>query len=196
MNELVKVEQNVTIVPKEFKCANMGIVTGVSEKGFLVKLKYPPKGLKERRIYEFYSHTPNGILFFTSYPLKIVDNELFVINPEKHRFLQRRQFTRVKFMIDTTMRYKGLVYQITTLDLSAGGLKFMTDSSVDLDKEYVVDIVLNEEQNIECMLQPIRMEKKEDGIFVLSGRFVKQSNVDKMTLIQYCMNKNMEAKNK
>ena len=170
MNELVKVEQNVTIVPKEFKCANMGIVTGVSEKGFLVKLKYPPKGLKERRIYEF--------------------------NPEKHRFLQRRQFTRVKFMIDTTMRYKGLVYQITTLDLSAGGLKFMTDSSVDLDKEYVVDIVLNEEQNIECMLQPIRMEKKEDGRFVLSGRFVKQSNVDKMTLIQYCMNKNMEAKNK
>ena len=148
MNELVKVEQNVTIVPKEFKCANMGIVTGVSEKGFLVKLKYPPKGLKERRIYEFYSHTPNGILFFTSYPLKIVDNELFVINPEKHRFLQRRQFTRVKFMIDTTMRYKGLVYQITTLDLSAGGLKFMTDSSVDLDKEYVVDIVLNEEQNV------------------------------------------------
>lgn len=196
MNELVKVEQNVTIVPKEFKCANMGIVTGVSEKGFLVKLKYPPKGLKERRIYEFYSHTPNGILFFTSYPLKIVDNELFVINPEKHRFLQRRQFTRVKFMIDTTMRYKGLVYKITTLDLSAGGLKFMTDSSVDLDKEYVVDIVLNEEQNVECMLQPIRMEKKEDGRFVLSGRFVKQSNVDKMTLIQYCMNKNMEAKNK
>ena len=46
------------------------------------------------------------------------------------------------------------------------------------------------------MLQPIRMEKKEDGRFVLSGRFVKQSNVDKMTLIQYCMNKNMEAKNK
>ena len=85
MNELVKVEQNVTIVPKEFKCANMGIVTGVSEKGFLVKLKYPPKGLKERRIYEFYSHTPNGILFFTSYPLKIVDNELFVINPEKDK---------------------------------------------------------------------------------------------------------------
>ena len=40
------------------------------------------------------------------------------------------------------------------------------------------------------------MEKQDNGRFILSGRFVHQVNVDKMTLIQYCMNKNMEAENK
>ena len=122
---------------------------------------------------------------------------MFIANPIKHRFLQRRQFTRISFIIETTMTDKeGNTYNISTLDLSAGGLKFTTDASIDLDKEYKIKIDLNEEQTIYCWLQPIRMEKLDTGKFRLSGRFVHQVNVEKMTLIQYCMNKNMEDKNK
>ena len=181
MNELVKKDQSVTIVPKDFNFTNKGAVTEVSDKGFRMKMKYPTTGIKERYICEFYSQTPNGILFF---------------NPMKHRFLQRRQFTLVKFITETIMTDKiGNEYEISTVDLSAGGLKFQTKTSIDLDMEYKIQINLNEEQTVYCWLQPIRMEKQDTGKFLLSGRFINQVNVDKMTLIQYCMNKNMEAKN-
>ena len=197
MNELVKIDQNVTIVPKDFNFTNKGAVTEVSEKGFRMKMKYPTTGVNKNYICDFYSQTPNGILFFSSYASEVKDNELFIANPIKHRFLQRRQFTRISFIIETTMTDKeGNTYNISTLDLSAGGLKFTTDTSIDLDKEYKIKIDLNEEQTIYCWLQPIRMEKLDTGKFRLSGRFVLQVNVEKMTLIQYCMNKNMEDKNK
>lgn len=197
MNELVKLEQNVTIVPKDFNFTNKGVVTEVSSKGFRMKMKYPTTGLHLRHICEFYSQTPNGILFFTSHAQEMTDNELFIANPIKHRFLQRRQFTRISFITETTMTdTSDTQYPITTLDLSAGGLKFTASRSIDLDREYKIAVKLTEEQTVYCWLQPIRMEKQDNGKFLLSGRFVRQVNVDKMTLIQYCMNKNMEDKNK
>lgn len=196
MNELVKIDQNVTIVPNDFNYTNKGVVTEVSPKGFKMKMKYPTTGLKLKVYCDFYSQTPNGTLYFSSYASDMSDNEIFIENPIKHRFLQRRQFTRIQFLTDTKMTDSdGNEYDIQTVDLSAGGLKFRCDNSINLDLEYKIEIKLNEEQSVYCWLQPIRMEKQDTGKFLLSGRFVKQENVDKMTLIQYCMNKNMEAKN-
>ena len=40
------------------------------------------------------------------------------------------------------------------------------------------------------------MEKGDNGLYTISGRFTNLSNVDKMTLIQYCMKKDMENMNK
>ena len=196
MNTLVKLEQNVTIIPKDFNYTNKGCVTEVSEKGFRMKMKYPTTGIKLQHICDFYSRTPHGILYFTSHATEMENNELFIANPIKHRFLQRRQFTRVQLLQDTKMTDdEGNEYEISTKDISAGGLKFSTDKSVNLDKEYKIEITLEDEQKLYCWLQPIRMEKQDDGKYILSGRFIKQSNVDKMILIQYCMNKNVEEKN-
>ena len=196
MNELVKIDQSVTIVPRDFNYTNKGMVTEVSPKGFRMKMKYPTTGISAKVYCEFYSQTPNGILYFSSFASEIKDNEMFIENPIKHRFLQRRQFTRIQFLTETKMTDKiGNEYNISTVDLSAGGLKFRTDTSINLDQEYKVEIKLGEEQVVYCWLQPIRMEKQDTGKFLLSGRFVNQIKVDKMSLIQYCMNKNMEAKN-
>ena len=80
MNELVKIDQSVTIVPKDFNFTNKGCVTEVSDKGFRIKMKYPTKGLHLKHICEFYSQTPNGILFFNSHAMEMTDNELFIVH--------------------------------------------------------------------------------------------------------------------
>ena len=197
MNELVKIDQKVTVIPRDINCANKGYVTEVSSKGFKMKMRYPTTGINVDYIYDFYSQTPNGILYFTSHATEMTNDELLIANPIKHRFLQRRQFTRIKFITETKMVDKSNTeYPISTLDLSAGGMKFLANKSINLDEEYKIEVILDEEQTLDCWLQPIRMEKQDNGKFLLSGRFVNQSNIDKMTLIQYCMNKNMEAKNK
>jgi len=196
MKELVKIDQNVTIVPKDFNFTNKGTVTEVSEKGFKMKMKYPTTGINKNHVCDFYSQTQNGTLYFTSHPVEIENNELFIANPIKHRFLQRRQFTRISFITESSMKdTEGNDYHISTLDLSAGGMKFQADVSLNLDKEYQIEVKLDEDQSLYIWLQPIRMEKLDSGRFMLSGRFVKQNNVEKMILIQYCMNKNVEEKN-
>ena len=192
MRELIKENQLVTIVPQDFKKTNKGKVLEVSMDGFRMELKYKPEGLIVNHICDFYSFTDNGYLYFESYIQKLENNVITIANPVKHRFLQRRKFTRIKFIEDLELKCEDKVYKIRTLDLSAGGMKINTAENLDMEKTYDVSIRLSDEQEIKCKYQLIRVEKGDSGLYTISGRFLCLSNIDKMTLVQFCMKKDME----
>ena len=196
MRELIKNEQLVTIVPQDFKNSNKGRVLSVDMEGFRMELKYKPEGLIKNHICDFYSLTDNGYLYFESYIQNIENNVVSIANPVKHRFLQRRKFTRIKFLEDLELVFGDTVHKIRTLDLSAGGMKVQSAENIDIEKEYKVTIKLSDEQEVKCKYQLIRVEKGDNGLYTISGRFTSQSNIDKMTLIQFCMKKDMENMNK
>lgn len=196
MRELIKKDQLVTVVPQDFKNSNKGKVLDVSMEGFRMELKYKPEGLIKNHICDFYSLTDNGYLYFESYIQELENNVISIANPVKHRFLQRRKFTRIKFIEDIELVYGDIVHKARTLDLSAGGMKLSTKENIDIEKEYKVTIKLSEEQDIKCKYQLIRVEKGDNGLYTISGRFVNLSNIDKMTLVQFCMKKDMENLNK
>ena len=196
MRELIKDNQLVTIIPQDFKNTNKGKVLEVSSDGFRMELKYKPEGLMVNHICDFYSFTDNGYLYFESYIQALENNVITIANPIKHRFLQRRKFTRIKFIEDLELICDDKVHKIRTLDLSAGGMKVTTEENIDIEKDYNVTIKLSDEQEIKCKYQIIRMERGNNGIYTLSGRFTALGNIDKMTLVQYCMKKDMENLNK
>lgn len=196
MRELIKKEQLVTIVPQDFKNSNKGRVLEVVPEGFRMELKYKPEGLVKNHICDFYSLTDNGYLYFESYIQKLENNVITIASPVKHRFLQRRKFTRIKFLEDLELVYGDEKHKIRTLDLSAGGMKLRTEDNLDMEKEYKVTLKLDNEQEVKCKYQLIRVEKGDNGIYTISGRFTNLSNIDKMTLVQFCMKKDMENLNK
>ena len=196
MRELVKKEQLVTIVPQDFRNSNKGHVLEVDSTGFRMKLLYTPEGLQKNHICDFYSLTDNGYLYFESYIHNIENNVITIANPIKHRFLQRRKYTRIKFMENIELVCEDVKHNARTLDISAGGMKIQTSENIDIEKDYKVTIALTEEQQISCKYQLIRVEKSDSGLYTISGRFTQISNIDKMTLIQYCMKKDMENLNK
>jgi len=196
MRELIQNDQMVTIIPQDFKNTNKGKVLDVSVDGFRMELKYKPEGLMVNHICDFYSFTDNGYLYFESYIQALENNVITIANPIKHRFLQRRKFTRIKFIEDLELTSNETTHKIRTLDLSAGGMKVTTSENIDIEKDYNVTIKLSDEQEIKCKYQIIRMERGDNGVYTLSGRFTALGNIDKMTLIQYCMKKDMENLNK
>lgn len=196
MRELIKKEQLVTIVPQDFKNSNKGRVLNVDMEGFRMELKYKPEGLIKNHVCDFYSLTDNGYLYFESYIQNLENNVITIANPVKHRFLQRRKFTRIKFIEDLELTLGDVSHKVRTLDLSAGGMKLQTSENIDMGQEYKVSVKLGEDQYVKCRYQLIRMEKGDNGLYTISGRFVNLSNIDKMTLIQFCMKKDMENKNK
>lgn len=196
MRELVKNEQLVTIVPQDFKKTNKGTVLDVSMDGFRMKLQYKPDGLMVNHICDFYSVTENGYLYFESYIQALENNVITIANPVKHRFLQRRKFTRIKFLEDLVLTCDDISHNVRTLDLSAGGMKIQSSDNIDIEKEYHVKINLSDEQEIKCRYQLIRVEKGDNGLYTISGRFTHLNNIDKMTLVQFCMKKDMERMNK
>ena len=194
MRELIEKDRKITVVPPDFKCANKGTVVEVEPKYFTVELEYEPDGIMRHNYCEFYTQTNHGTLYFDSFAESIEGKRIKVANPAKHRFLQRRQYTRIKFVHDLDLKCNDKSHKITTLDISAGGMKFKTAENIDIEKEYLITLPLSEEQTIECIFSPIRIEKNENSGYTLSGRFDYHSGKDKMTLTQYCAKRSIEIR--
>lgn len=196
MRELIEKDKKVTVVPANFKFANKGTIVEVEPKYFTIELEYEPEGMMRHNYCEFYTQTSHGTLYFDSFPETIEGKRVKVANPAKHRFLQRRQYTRIKYVYELNLNFDGGSHKITTLDISAGGMKFRTNENVNIEKQYTITLPLSEIQSVECLFSPIRIEKNENGGYTLSGRFEYHNSKDKMTLTQYCAKRSIEIRNK
>lgn len=195
MRELVVEGQEVVIIPQNFRFINRGKVSSVSAGEFVLDLDYVSDGIMKNNFCEFYTQTPHGKLYFDSYAKEVEDKKLVIASPSKHKFLQRRQYKRVKFLNDLVLKLEDKFYDISTLDISAGGLKFRSSEKIDIDKTYSVSIPLENSKYLDCRFLPIRIEKKED-FYTISGQFEYDSSQDKMLLVQFCEKRSIEIENK
>jgi c-di-GMP-binding flagellar brake protein YcgR len=196
MRELVVENQEILLIPQDFKFSNKGHVTSVTAGDFTLELEYEPEGILENTYCEFYTQTSHGKLYFDSYAKKIDGKTLIIASPAKHKFLQRRQFTRIKYIHDLELKDGDVVYPISTLDISAGGMKLKTSSNIDIEKTYDISLPLSENVTLNAKFQPIRIEKRSEGGYTVSGQFVYTSGHDRMILVQYCAKRSVEIKNK
>ena len=196
MRELIEKGKKITVVPSDFKCANKGVIVNVEPKYFTIELEYEPKGMLRHNYCEFYTQTNHGTLYFDSYPETIDGNRVKIATPAKHRFLQRRQYTRIKFVQDLKLLLGESSYDITTVDISAGGMKLKTKENINIEGSYAVSVPLFEDRLISCTFEPIRIEKASEGEYIISGQFVYGSGHDKMILTQFCAKRSVEIKNK
>ena len=195
MRGLVTEDQEVLVLPQNIKSANKGHVTTINAGDFIMELEQTPKGFLENTYCEFYTQTPKGKVYFDSYIKKIDGNNLTIASPAKHKFLQRRQYSRVKFNTNLTLNKNKEKHDIFTLDLSAGGLKFKTNKTLDIDGIYEINIPLNTYKSIQCHFQPIRIERVNNE-YIISGQFFYDKGVDKMLIVQFCAKRAFEIRNK
>ena len=197
MRELVVENQEILVIPNDFTKACKGKVTSVSAGEFTLELDKEPSGMLVNVFCEFYTQTSHGKLYFDSFPKSIEGKTLVIASPAKHKFLQRRQYTRIKFLNNLQLHLDGNDYDISTLDISAGGMKFKTNSNLNIDGSYAVSLPLSDSLSVDCEFQPIRIEKRmEEGGYTVSGQFVYKSSHDKMILTQFCAKRSVEIKNK
>ena len=196
MRELVVENQEILMIPQNFKFANRGKVTEVRAGDFTLELDYEPEGVLENTYCEFYTQTSHGKLYFDSYAKEINGKTLVIASPAKHKFLQRRQYTRIKYMNELDLVLDGNTYKISTLDISAGGMRLTTASNINIEGTFDVTLPLTDNVTLACKFQPIRIEKRNEGGFTVSGQFVYNSSHDKMILTQYCAKRSVEIKNK
>ena len=196
MRELVVENQEVLMIPQDFKLVCKGKVTAVTAGDFTLELYKEPQGIMVNTFCEFYTQTPHGKLYFDSYAKEINGKTLTIASPAKHKFLQRRQYTRIKYLNNFDISYNNHTVNISTLDISAGGMKFSANESIDIDGNYPISIPVSENVSVNCIFKPIRIEKPSSGNYLISGEFSYNTTKDKMMLTQYCAKRSYEIKNK
>ena len=116
--------------------------------------------------------------------------------PITHKFLQRREYTRVEFLKNILLKDEDKTIKATILDISAGGLKLSTPEEMSLSKNYKLNFELDKNVVIDCLFQPIRIESDNAHGYTVSGRFKVIKNIARISLVQFCFRKQLENQNK
>ena len=78
MRELVVENQEILMIPQNFRFANKGKVTSVQAGDFTLELEYEPDGILKDTYCEFYTQTSHGKLYFDSYAKEINGKTLVI----------------------------------------------------------------------------------------------------------------------
>lgn len=197
MRKYIVKDREFKIIPRSIKGATLCCVTDTQEDYFEVKLKTDETYCKNETV-ELFSITPQGLLYFESCVSDVVENDIKVLYPFSHKFLQRREYTRIDFSKNILINEKDSdsTIKATILDISAGGMKISSCSELSLSKDYKIYVEIDRSIKIDCLFQPIRIEADSINGYTVSGRFKILKNIDRISLVQFCFKKQMENQNK
>lgn len=197
MKKYIVKNKEFKIIPKEIKGATICCVTDTKEDFFEVQLKTDEMYNKDETV-ELFSITPQGLLYFETHVTDVIDNNVKMLYPLAHKFLQRREYTRIDFPKNVLLKEKDkdTNIKVTILDISAGGMKISSHDELSLSKDYKVNVEVDRSIKIDCLFQPIRIEADNINGYTVSGRFKILKNIDRISLVQFCFKKQMENQNK
>lgn len=195
MKNYIYTDKEFKIISKTVDNATKCSVKEVFDDGFSVEL-FTDEEYKVNESVELYSITDSGLLYFETIIKDIMGKVLRLWNPPTYKFLQRREYTRVKINKDLVLTAQdGEEIMVSLIDISAGGLKLASPKQLELSALYDTELELEKNKKIICKFQPVRMEVNPQA-YIVSGRFQLLTNVDRVWLVQFCFRKELEEKNK
>lgn len=204
MKKLLKKDQKIFMTPEDIK----GALSSVIKKciGHTIEVEVKDDDLnyyKEGDVVEMFTVVDDGMLYFKPSVVFIDKTNKIVkveYNKEQYDLLQRREYTRIELDKEFTLKDEdeNKDYICSCIDLSAGGMKFVTEAELTTAKDYLVEFTLESLIPILCYFKPIRVdrEKGRSKKNIVSGRFIALKNIDKIAIVQFCFKKQMENTNK
>lgn len=197
MRNYIQKQKEFKIIPKDIKGATRCSVVDVCDGSFEIELK-TDENYHINETVELFSITPQGLLYFETLISEVNQNKVKLLFPIAHKFLQRREYSRVDFSKNIFLKEKDSDKNIKSsiLDISAGGMKISSFDELSLSKDYNVKVEIDRSIQIDCLFQPIRIEADNINGYTVSGRFKLLKNIDRISLVQFCFKKQMENQNK
>lgn len=203
---MLKKNQKIFVVPEDIKGSLSTVIKKSTTKTLEVEInKKDIKYYKKDAKIEMFTIVDAGMLYFKPTITDIVKEEnLLKVEFDKKNYdlLQRREFTRVEFEKEFKLIDEEKEYSCLTIDISAGGMKFVTEAPLTPVKDYIIEFSLDSGIPIRCFFKPIRVDaleeketksKKSKPKNLVSGRFIALKNIDKIAIVQFCFRKEMES---
>lgn len=201
MQNVIKNGKDFRIIPEKFESSTICDIINSNNSSIIFKLPIAtPDELSDYakgEDVEIFGSNNEGLVYFVTQILDKNENEITVKMPSDYKNIQRREYSRVTFhgklaFID----YPDAV--IKTEDISAGGLKFISNIPFEEHLEYNINIDLSNNLTIKCTIQPIRIQQTDyEGkkAYSISGKFKNIESIDRIALVQYSFRSLTEAEN-
>ena len=202
MREIIKKGHDYRIIPQNFESATIFEIKNINDTDFDIELTKASdeelKDYQEGAEVEIFGSGKDGLLFFETKIKKSDGKNLKVSIPENYKNIQRREYSRVRFMGELDIKGEN-DNLISVEDISAGGLKLIMKKPLQANKDYEIKIKLINNLTINCLLHPVRIEEQEgtkDISYSISGCYKNISNIDRIALVQYSFKILMETENR
>jgi len=205
VKNIIENGKDFKIIPSNYQSATLLEVKKVKEDSFEAELSYISENelndYNQKEEVEVFGSSEEGLVYFTTEILEKNGKILTIKIPQKHKSIQRREYSRVDFNGKVKLNdFKDI--EVISKDISAGGIRILVDKPLEIGKEYASTIVLTNNMTINTTIQPIRVSevdvkpspKKE--LYMVSGRFKNIESIDRIALVQYSFKALMEAENK
>lgn|GEM_PF-1068783 len=205
MKNIIENGKDFKIIPSNYQSATLLEVKKVKDDSFEAELSYISENelndYEQKGEVEVFGSSEEGLVYFTTEILEKNGKILTIKIPQKHKSIQRREYSRVDFNGKVKLNdFKDI--EVISKDISAGGIRILVDKPLEIGKEYASTIVLTNNMTINTTIQPIRVSevdvkpspKKE--LYMVSGRFKNIESIDRIALVQYSFKALMEAENK
>ena len=145
---------------------------------------------------EVFFNSNEGIIYFNTLIKEVINNTIIIDIPKDYEILQRRENKRLKINSPITIKKDEKETTVILYDISAGGIKILTENQLLLDTSY--EVYLNfDNLNVSFNFLPKRISVGEKGKgFQISGQIISKSPKDKISLVQYCYKKIFEQSNR
>lgn len=151
---------------------------------------------KDNEKVELFAVSGSGVLYFKTHLVSVNGRNLTLKMPEKYGLIQRREYTRVEISKKILIKSETKNIRAEITDISAGGMRLLSDTEMNCDKDYDVDLKLEDNLDISATFQPVRVKPAENDKFTVSGKFSLITNINRVALAQFCLRKQTEAQNK
>lgn len=204
MRELLQSTKEFKIIPSNFKSSGAFNMFEIKDDEIVAELiLIDDKELadyQEGSSVEVFGANSLGLIYFETKILKRENKTITLAITPDYSLIQRREYSRVG-LTKGNIEFKDFSPNsiLKVEDISAGGIKLILDTPLELEKYYDTSIKLSNNMNIECALAPIRIKEIDydnKKAYLISGKFVNLDNADRIVLIQYAFKIKMEEQNK
>lgn len=200
MEELIKNVKDFRIIPSAIEHSAICTVCEVESGKLTLELDLPEEKIKENyingEIVEVFGSTEEGLVYFKGKVIGTNGTRVELAIPTDFTKVQRREYSRIEF--DGEIELKEAEIKTKPVDISAGGIKFISSENLVIGKSYKTTIKLKNNLDINCETVPIRTYQTEAtrGNFIICSKFKNLKSVDRVAIVQYTFKQLMELENK
>ena len=204
MKELLKTAKDFKIIPGNFKSSGELNVLEILDETINAELividDFELNDYCVGSDVEIFGVNSLGLIYFETKIISKEGKNISLAMTSDYSIIQRREYSRVA-LNQGKVTFKDVAPEtvLNIEDISAGGIKLISKSPLELDKYYDIEIKLSNNMTIECALSPIRVKEvayNNEKAYLISGKFVNLENADRIVLVQYAFKIKMEDQNK
>lgn len=198
MEAIIKEGRDFRIIPATIENATTLDVLNI--ENYLLEARLNNLTSEETKSYkpgeetEVFGSTDEGLVYFRAKIVSMEENTIKLAIPTDFAKVQRREYSRIEFSTNAKLLEEKI--DVNTVDISAGGIKFISPKNLVIGKNYELSMKLDNLNEIICKVQPMRSYQTK-GVkgFIVCARFSEIKSADKVAIVQYSFRKMMELEN-